>query len=152
MNVAINPEPPTSLIAEPRNESVELSWTAPANTYGTPITDYRIERNSGSIWIPVSDGVSTDTVTTVTGLTNGVTYQFRVSAINSIGTSLLSNIASATPNTAPTSPGIPTDLSATAGNTQVVLSWTAPDSNRSPITDYNHTIQTKHGKHLDCIQ
>ncbi len=141
VNVAITPEPPTSLIAEPRNESVQLSWTAPANTYGTPITDYIIERNNGNSWITVSDGVSTDTVTTVTGLTNGVTYQFRVHAVNSIGTSLLSNVASATPNAAPTSPGIPTDLAATAGNTQVVLSWTAPDPNRSPLTDY--TIQYK---------
>ena len=141
VTVAINPDPPTSLIASPGNGIVTLSWTAPANTYGTPLTDYIVERNRDGVWTNVNDGVSTDTFTTVTGLSNGVTYQFRVSAVNSIGTSLLSNIASATPNPAPAAPAVPTGLSATAGNGIVTLSWTAPDPNRSPLTDY--TIQYK---------
>ena len=141
VTVAINPDPPTNLIASPGNGQVTLSWTAPANTYGTPLTDYIVERNRDGVWTNVNDGVSTDTFTTVTGLSNGVTYQFRVSAVNSIGTSLLSNIASATPNPAPAAPAVPTGLSATAGNGIVTLSWTAPDSNRSPLTDY--TIQYK---------
>ena len=141
VTVAINPDPPTNLIAYPGNAQVTLSWTAPANTYGTPLTDYLVERNRDGVWTNVNDGVSTDTFTTVTGLSNGITYQFRVSAVNSIGTSLLSNIASATPNPAPAAPAVPTGLSATAGNGIVTLSWTAPDSNRSPLTDY--TIQYK---------
>ena len=141
VTVAINPDPPTNLIATPGNTQITLSWTAPANTYGTVITDYRVERSTGGSWVTVSDGVSADTFTTVTGLTNGVTYQFRVHAINTVGTSLLSNIASATPNPAPAAPAVPTGLSATAGNGIVTLSWTAPDSNRSPLTDY--TIQYK---------
>ncbi len=141
VTVAINPDPPTNLIASPGNGQVTLSWTAPANTYGTPLTDYIVERNRDGVWTNVNDGVSTDTFTTVTGLSNGITYQFRVSAVNSIGTSLLSNIASATPNPAPAAPAVPTGLSATAGNGIVTLSWTAPDSNRSPLTDY--TIQYK---------
>ena len=141
VTVAINPDPPTNLIASPGNGVVTLSWTAPANTYGTPLTDYIIERNRDGVWTNVNDGVSTDTFTTVTGLSNGVTYQFRVHAINTVGTSLLSNIASATPNPAPAAPAVPTGLSATAGNGIVTLSWTAPDSNRSPLTDY--TIQYK---------
>ena len=141
VDVSINPDPPTNLIATPGNDQVTLSWTAPANTYGTVITDYIVERSTGGSWVTVSDGVSADTFTTVTGLTNGVTYQFRVHAINSIGPSLLSNVASATPNPAPAVPGVPIELAATAGNGIVTLSWTAPDPNRSPLTDY--TIQYK---------
>ncbi len=138
--VVETPSAPTGLTATPGNEQVSLTWNVPV-THGTTITDYIIERNSGSLWVTVSDGISTDTFTTVTGITNEITYQFRVSAVNNIGTGPVSDIVTTTPNAEPAAPGIPTGLTATAGNTQVLLSWTAPDSNRSPITDY--TIQYK---------
>jgi hypothetical protein len=69
----------------------------------------------------------------VTGLTNGLAYDFKVSAINGIGTGTASNVASATPSTIPSAIA---DLTATAGNTQVTLSWTAPNNGGSSITDY----------------
>jgi hypothetical protein len=78
---------------------VYLSWTAPA-TGGSVITDYKVEYKLNSeptTWTTFSDGVSTAVTATVTGLTNSSLYDFRVSAINAVGTGVESDTASATP-------------------------------------------------------
>src|SRR5439155_13529852 len=80
---------------------------------------------------------------TNTGLTNGITYFYKVSAVNSVGPSPLSNEASARPAGAPSAPQ---NLQATAGNSQVSLSWQAPSSNSgSSITNYNIYSSTSSG-------
>lgn len=93
------PGAPTGLVATAGNGQVELSWNAPVWTPGSPVSDYVVEYSDdgGSTWHTFNDGVSAATNTTVTGLTNGVEYDFRVSAINATGTSDPSNEASATP-------------------------------------------------------
>jgi predicted phage tail protein len=75
---------------------------------------------------------------TVTGLTNGTTYRFRVAAVNSVGTGASStNSNAATPATVP---GAPTNVVATAGNGQASLTWSAPASNGgSAIGNYRVT-------------
>jgi autotransporter-associated beta strand protein len=56
--------------------------------------------NSGSSWTTFNDGTSTATSTTVTGLTNGIGYIFRIAAVNSVGTSSYSvNSSTVTPLT-----------------------------------------------------
>ena len=127
---------PTGLTAIPRDTEVSLLWTAPTGTGGAAITDYTVEywEASASQWSTFDDGTGTGTATTVTGLTNGIEYQFRISAVSSTGTGIPSEIISAIPITIPS---IPTDLAATPGNTIVLLSWTAPtDDGGAAITDY----------------
>lgn len=67
------------------DEEVSLTWTAP--TGGSTVTDYEVQYSSdaGSTWTTFSDGVSTATSATITGLTNGTGYIFRVRAINALG-------------------------------------------------------------------
>ena len=148
------PSAPTGLTATPGNANILLSWTTSPNG-GAVITDYIIQykvKNAIS-WSTFSDGTNTTTSATVTGLTNGTAYQFRISAVNSAGTSPVSIVASATP-TAPLPPPVqppsvgvsptpssvpsaPTGLMATPGNTDVSLSWTAPTNNGgTAISDY----------------
>jgi hypothetical protein len=121
---------------------VNLSWTAPSNNGGSPITGYKIEvkSGSGSYSNLVSNTGNTATTYSHTGLTTGTTYTYRVSAINSIGTSSASSETSATPTSSSSSsvPSAPTGLVATASSaTQVNLSWSAPSSNGGyAITGY----------------
>src|SRR5436853_1345780 len=96
----------SSLVANTVSSSqINLSWTAP-NNGGSAITGYKIERStdSGSTWSAiVSSTGSTATTYSNTGLAPSTTYTYRVSAINSVGTSSPSNTASATTQSATTS-------------------------------------------------
>src|SRR5437588_4190719 len=94
------PQPPTGLTATAVSSSqINLSWTAPSNNGGAAITGYKIERSpdGGTTWsIIQSNTGSTTTAYSDTGLAVSTTYTYRVSAINSVGTSSPSNTASAT--------------------------------------------------------
>ena len=91
------PGAPTDLSATARgSDEINLSWTAPEST---GITGYKIESSSdaGSNWSNlVADTGNTNTAYQHTGLSRGDTRHYRVSAINSVGTSAPSNTANAT--------------------------------------------------------
>ncbi|MCK9410644.1 MAG: fibronectin type III domain-containing protein, partial [Bacteroidetes bacterium] len=128
------PSAPTNVSGTSGNTQVSLTWTAPSDG-GSAITDYVVEFNDGSGFATFADGTSTSAAATVTGLTNGTSYTFRVSAVNAAGTGAISAISAAV--TPRTTPGPPTSVSGTSGNTQVSLTWTAPTSSGgSAITDY----------------
>ena len=75
-----------SVTFAPNKTQMVLSWPAPSAN--PSITDYTIKfRIEGaSDWTTFSDGVSTTASATVTGLTSGETYEFKVAAVNSDGT------------------------------------------------------------------
>ncbi len=125
--------------------SASLSWTAPSNG-GSAITDYAVDyRVTGNTsWTPFTHDAFTTNSVTVTSLTNSTSYDFRVRAINSVGTALDSNFPSATPLPA-TAPDTPTSLFASAGDQQATISFTIPSANRSPITSY--TVTSSPGNH-----
>jgi alpha-tubulin suppressor-like RCC1 family protein len=85
------PSAPTDVIATGGDSQVSLVWKAPEDDGGSAITDYQIEYNTGSGWIAYADGTSTNEWATVTGLTNGTEYTFRISAVNSVGTGTASS-------------------------------------------------------------
>ena len=133
------PGSPTGVVAvRGIANSLAVTWTAPESTGGSPITDYTVKysSNNGSTWTTFADSVSTATSLTVTGLTNGTPYVFKVIAKNAVGISLPSaNSAPATP--AATVPGSPTAVGATSGNASLAVTWTAPaNTGGSPITQY----------------
>ncbi len=138
----VSPVSPSALTATPGNNQVSLSWTAPSSNGGSSITGYNIYRGTtagGESATPIATGV-TSTSFVDTGVTNGQTYYYVIKAVNSAGTSSASNEANAKPvsSTIITVPSAPSALTATPGNNQVSLSWTAPSSNGgSSITGYN---------------
>ncbi len=124
------PGTPIGLTATPGNGQVSLSWSAPLTNGGAAIDYYVVYRNGTD----VAHSASTSSI--VTGLTNGVSYGFNVASHNSVGIGPMSSQVTATPSLAPTVPGVPTDLKATAGDGQVSLSWTPPGSNGGSAIDY----------------
>ena len=119
------PSFPTGLTAAAASTTqVSLSWNLPSSNGGSPIIGYKIEvKNGTSIYSVLTANAGNVTSYMHSGLTTGTTYTYKVSAINSVGTSSPSNEASATPAKTTT----PTGLTAIAVSpTQINLSWFAP--------------------------
>ena len=76
------PGPPQSVIARPGDSRATISWSAPTDDGGSPITGYRVTT------IPTSGGCTvTVTTCTLTGLTNDREYVVSVVAVNVAGNS-----------------------------------------------------------------
>lgn len=126
------PGPPTNLVATAGDGQAQLSWDAPADNGGASI-DYYIIYQGGLDVAHV-----TGTTTTVTGLTNGVSYNFAAAAHNSAGVGSMSAVVSVTPSAMATVPDPPANLTATPGDGQVQLSWNAPANNGGmAVTGYH---------------
>ncbi len=123
----IPPKAPTGVTAKAGNGQATVNFKLPAGV-GTPVT-CTVTSYPGNI---TATGVGSPI--TVTGLTNGTTYKFRVTVTNSIGTSPASGPSNVV--TPATLPDAPTAVSATAGSGLAVVSFTAPNSNGSKITTY----------------
>jgi hypothetical protein len=81
------PTSPTGVTAAVAAHQALVSWTAPSEEGGGPITGYTVTPYVGTTaQTPVQAG-PTATSLKLTGLANGTTYTFKVSATNSVGTS-----------------------------------------------------------------
>jgi hypothetical protein len=130
------PDAPTGVTGRAGNGSVSLTWTAPSNTGGRPVTAYAISYTTGTSTTTLPSTADAAAEATVTGLTNGSDYTFQVAAVNSIGTGPLS-AASATVTPKAAVPGAPTAVTGTAGDHKVDLSWTAPaNDGGATVTSY----------------
>ena len=127
---------PTGVSAIAGDNQSTISWTA-----STGATSY-------NIYWSTTTGVTTTTGTKITGatspythngLTNGTTYYYIVTAVSLGGESAVSSQTSAMP--VPPVPSAPTGVSATAGNTQATISWTAVTG----ATSYNVYYSTTAG-------
>ena len=123
-----------SSAADGRN-AVDLSWDAPAEDGGTPVTGYRIETSlDGTNWSLLSLLVATSF--RHTGIAAATTLQYRVGALNRVG---LGPWALTQATTDPLErPGPVRDFTALAeGRTVIALSWEAPEEDGgTPVTGY----------------
>lgn len=89
------PGTPGSVVATGYDSKVNVKWTTSSGT----VTDYFVEYklSSDSTWTAFSDAVSTATSTLVTGLTNNLSYDFRVAASNNGLRSATSSTVTVTP-------------------------------------------------------
>jgi alpha-tubulin suppressor-like RCC1 family protein/Tol biopolymer transport system component len=132
------PGPPTGASAVAGDAQATVSWSAPADDGGGPITRYTVTASPGGEQAIV--GGSTHAAT-VTGLSNGTAYTFTVVARNSDGDGPASApTAPVTPVASATAPDAPTGASASPGNARATVTWSAPGSDGgSQITSYTVT-------------
>jgi len=132
---ATAPASPTNLAAAASSGTITLTWSDNSDNE----TSFRLDR--------ASDGVNFTQIATInadvtsyadTSVTAGTTYTYRIKAINSVGGSVWSNLASATASgTTPTPPpsGKPAStgatLTATASTGRITLAWADKSNNES---------------------
>ncbi|MEI8287556.1 MAG: fibronectin type III domain-containing protein, partial [Actinomycetes bacterium] len=134
---ASTPVAPNVTYTTTGNRYVILNWGG-ATANGYAITGYKVEQttDNGATWTTVAlNTYSTTESLRINGLTNGVIYGYRVSAISFAGTGAPSGIAYGTPRMT-ASAGVP-NLRATVGDSQVALTWSSPtDTAGAAIVGY----------------
>jgi hypothetical protein len=113
------------------NAQATLSWVTKQAT-GAPATGYTVTAT------PAIDPVSPTIVATggnvvVTGLANGTSYVFRVTATNIIGTSAA---GLSKPTIPATIPDVPANVAGLYGIASAQISWDVPNNGGSAITGY----------------
>ncbi len=141
------PETPTNLAVTPTGpDTLSATWTAPVSPSG--ITGYTVQRctaaaNQDGTWRCVSGysnaGTAATTSHEITGLNGSTAYLVRVQAFNAAGSSGWVTAASGATTDPPTRPDAPTGFTATAGNRQIRLTWTAPPARGARIQGYTIT-------------
>ncbi len=133
------PSAPTGLTANPiTSNSITLNWAVPANG-GSPITSYKVEYKRSNVTAYTSTTSVTNSAV-ISGLTASSAYNFRVSAINSVGTSAVSTVLNASTVAAPAIPSAPRTLAtATVYGDALALKWSAPSTPGGTLTGY--TVQ-----------
>ncbi|MFZ4648201.1 MAG: fibronectin type III domain-containing protein [Patescibacteria group bacterium] len=125
------PSEPTNIEVVGGNGQATVSFTPPYANGSSPITGYTIISEPGNI-----TATGSSSPITVTGLTNGTSYSFRVAALNSVGAGPYSATSSAVVPL--TTPSAPTNVVATRGNGQVNISFSPSQSNGgTAITSYS---------------
>lgn len=143
-----------SLSATPGNGIVDLAWTplTTAQLGGGGFTRYEVSYRQAGVTPTPSWTLATNALTPqsisgyqVTGLSNGISYDFQVVAITTTNASeIAGNTAQVIqyPSTVPSAPRNLTVLTASASSvTNVVVSWAAPLSDGGAVlTSPNYTV------------
>lgn len=142
---------PTNLsLSQAGVDELSVSWSAPENTGGAPITSYKIYLytldNSNTTLPPIATQSYTSsgsgTTYLISGLSSTLSYNAQVAAITIAGegpVDVASNMASPLASSSPTVPSGPTDvtLSQTANPGELVATWTPPTNDGgAAVTGY----------------
>ncbi len=135
------PGAPTGVSGVPGNGSAAITWAAAAGN-GSPITVYTVTSSPGA-----QSCTSTGLSCTVSGLTNGQSYTFTVTATNKIALTKSIPVYATGPASAPSAPvvlasvpGVPTNVVVRGDNGSALVSFTAPADGGSAITSYSVVV------------
>ena len=88
------PAAPTDVVALPGNDAATVGWTPPLNSAGSNISSYVVSDGEGHSCVNVANTLETYSCT-VSGLVNGDTYTFSVTALNAAGKGVPSALSNA---------------------------------------------------------
>lgn len=118
----------TGLGATRGDSTATLTWTSATSTAAAPVTEIEVLVNGS----PITSVSNTTTTHTFTGLTVGTTYALAVRPKNPINT----GASSSSSVTIIRLPSAPSGITATAGDSQVSLSWLSSSSGTEQVTGY----------------
>jgi fibronectin type 3 domain-containing protein len=129
------PDPPIGFLVEPGTGLVSLSWIHPSETGGSPITGFNIYRGEAADSLELLVEVpSSATFYTDMDVVDGRTYYYEIRTVTAGGEGSPTDTDS---GLAFGPPGAPTNLVAVAGEAQVTLTWSEPDSDGGkPLVGY----------------
>ncbi len=131
------PGEPTRVTAKAGNGRAVITFTAPADNGGSPITGYEVTISPGGT--VVTGGTSS---ITITGLTNGTSYSFTVKAINDAGSSEASEESNAvTPRAShtptPSEPSTPTIPDTTNTGVDILVNGKVENAGTATVAKRN---------------
>lgn len=126
------PGPPKAVVTAISDETVTLSWSA-ADHNGSPITRY--DYHHANRWRKAGDGTARSV--SVTGLTNGTEFTFKLKAKNGVGYGPEVTVK----DTPADVPGVPPDFTATHGDSSITLSWDEAEGNGAAVTYEVHRMK-----------
>jgi BspA type Leucine rich repeat region (6 copies)/Fibronectin type III domain len=132
------PSAPTSVIGIAGSGQVTVNWTTGTDNGGSPLTGFVIQAKVGSTVVKTVAAGVTDRAAVVTGLTNGTSYTFSVSANNAVGGSVAKTSSALTPVTTSQSPTINAITPSTGALT---VAFTPPiDNGGSKVLRYEYSV------------
>lgn len=146
------PSAPSGVLGAPGDKRVTLTWRAPSTDGAAAVTGYRIEmaKGSGPFTTVVANTGNTSLRRTISGLTNGASYRFRVRAVNAVGVGAASSASA--PAVPRTTASAPRSVTAEAGRRSATVSWKAPTSTGgAPITGYRILASRGGGRYVTAV-
>ena len=131
------PAAPSLLDLDEGDSSMTLTWSAPTSDGNVAVSDYVVEYRAGGTtsWATFPETVSTGLTAVVSGLVNGVEYEFRVAAVNGVGQGPFSGTLSASPFVVPLAPTGLTVSAVPDLESRLDLTWNAVTN--TAVSGYN---------------
>jgi hypothetical protein len=118
-----------------KNTFINLEWSLiDGEQYGGEVLGYEVYVWIEDAWVTYDQDSITST-TSITGLTGGVTYLFKIGAYNKYGVGEIMPSPELT-IVAAQEPDVPIDVLVVVSGNYALISWTAPFDNNSAITGY----------------
>ena len=134
------PDEPSLTDATAQNGGVHVTWSAPADDGGAPVTSYVVtayDHANPAVALGTGCTVSAADLAggcRITGLSNSIAYVIHVQAVNQIGVGMPAISIPVIPLAVTSAPN---SVTAAPGDGQITVTWTAPtDGNGSPIAGY----------------